>query len=77
MHQTAEQAHGELDELVRLLGALRDVLPPELRVQLADLARRLLLFVRAVVDHWVGRLEGTAAPAPPAGDDPIEDIPVT
>ena len=73
----AEQAHSELDELVRLLTALREVLPPELRAQLADLARQLVLFVRAVLDWWIARLGDDGDPPAPGRYDPLEDIPVT
>ena len=67
----AEQANDELDALISLLGTLRDVLPPELRAQLADL-------VRAVLDWWIGRLETGAAPAPEgSGDDGVQDIPIS
>jgi hypothetical protein len=73
----AAQAESELDELVRLLATLRSVLPPELRLQLADLARRLLLFVRAVVDLWIARLEQQAPAPAPGGREPVEDIPIS
>ncbi len=54
-----------------LLATLREVLPPELRERLAELARQLLLFVRSVVDWLIARLEGETAPAP---EVPVEDI---
>ena len=73
MPHRAEQAHSELDELVRLLSALREVLPPELRAQLAELVRQLLVFVRAVLDWWIERIE----PGPRGDDRPVEDIPIT
>jgi hypothetical protein len=71
--RAAERANDELDALVALAGTLRDLLPPELRAQLADLIRQLLVFVRAVLDWWIGRLE-----AGERGDDtPVEDIPIS
>jgi hypothetical protein len=74
----AADAGDELDALISLLATLRDVLPPELRAQLADLVRALLVFVRAVLDWWIGRLETGAAPAPEGpGDDGIQDIPIS
>ncbi len=75
--RSADAANTELDALVALLGSLRVVLPPELRLQLAELARQLLVFVRAVLDWWIGRLE-TGAPGapPPAPDAGVEDIPI-
>jgi hypothetical protein len=69
----ADDANAELEALVRILATLREVMPPELRTQLAELVRQLLLFVRAVLDWWIERMtEG------PRGDDPpVEDIPIT
>src|SRR4051812_6941430 len=60
--RSAEQAGDELDTLVVLLSTLRDVLPPELRQQLAELVRNLLVFVRAVLDWWIGRLDSGEQP---------------
>lgn len=77
----AEETGAELDAIVGLLTALRDVLPDELRAQLAELVRQLLLFVRAVLDWWIERMEaeaagGGAGRAP--GDEPgaVQDIPI-
>ncbi len=72
--RAAEEAHAELDAFVTLLGTLREVLPPELRAQLAELAKQLLVFVRSVLDWLIARLEGDAAPPPAA---PVEDIPIS
>jgi hypothetical protein len=71
----ASRANDELDALMGLIGALRDVLPPELLAQLADLTRQLLVVVRAVLDWWIDRLE-RAADARGAEDD-VEDIPIS
>ena len=69
----ADDANVELEALVRMLGMLRDVLPPELRAQLAELVRQLLVFVRAVLDWWIERIEQG-----PRGDErAVEDIPIT
>ncbi|HEV2811764.1 MAG TPA: hypothetical protein VGW10_00825 [Solirubrobacteraceae bacterium] len=68
----AEDANAELEALVRMLGMLREVVPPELRAQLAELVRQLLVFVRAVLDWWIAR----SAPGP-RGDEPqVENIPI-
>ena len=57
-----------------LLATVRDLIPPELRAQLAELARQLLVFVRAVLDWWIERLELEGR----RGDDaPVEDIPIS
>ena len=69
----ADEANAELEALVRMLGMLRDVVPPELRAQLTDLVRQLLVFVRAVLDWWIERTE----PGPRGDDRPVEDIPIT
>ncbi|HEX2085427.1 MAG TPA: hypothetical protein VHF89_07075 [Solirubrobacteraceae bacterium] len=69
----ADEANAELEALVRMLAMLRDVVPPELRAQLAELVRQLLVFVRAVLDWWIERIEPG-----PRGDEPeVEDIPIT
>ncbi|HEX8123658.1 MAG TPA: hypothetical protein VF549_20580 [Solirubrobacteraceae bacterium] len=69
----AEEASSELEALVRMLAMLREALPPELRAQLAELVRQLLVFVRAVLDWWIERTE----PGPRGEDRPVEDIPIT
>lgn len=74
--RSAETAGGEVDALVALLTTMRDVLPPELRAQLAELARQFLVFVRAVLDWWIGRLEQRPTPPPAAHGEP-EDIPIS
>ena len=54
---SAQRAGDELDALVALVSSLKDLLPPELRAQLADLVRQLLVFVRAALDWWIEQLE--------------------
>jgi hypothetical protein len=65
----------ELEEVVALLRALRELVPPELQAQLAEVLRQVLLLLRAVLDWWVERLEaaprGAAPEAPPAQDIPL------
>ncbi len=61
---------------MRLLAAVRELVPPEVRVQVAELARRLLLLVRAIVDWWLARLDGAEPPAA-AAPAPVEDIPIS
>lgn len=70
----ADEANEELDALVRLLASLRDALPPDLRAQLAELARQILVFVRALLDWWIDRLAEEDRPAPPSVE--VEDIPL-
>lgn len=65
----------ELQALVALVEALRELVPDELKAQVRDVLRQLLLLARALIDWWVERIEGAgAAPA----DDPgrVEDIPI-
>jgi hypothetical protein len=72
--RSAEQANDELDALVRLVASLGELLPPELRAQLAELVRQLLVFVRAVLDWWIGRLE--REDGDDGEDTGVEDIPI-
>ncbi len=75
----ADEANDELDAIVRMLASLRDVLPDELRAQLADLTRQLLVFVRAVLDWWIERMEAEAssAAARAEADAGVQDIPIS
>lgn len=75
----AGEANDELDAVVRMLASLRDVLPDELRAQLADLVRQLLVFIRAVLDWWIERVESSQdgdAGGAAARDGGVEDIPI-
>ena len=72
--RSASKAGEELDALVVLLASMRDLLPPELRAQLAELVRQLLLFVRAALDWWIARME--PQDDAPGGRDDVEDIPI-
>src|SRR3954466_7617225 len=49
----AGEARGEMQALVPLLESLRELLPPELRAQVTELVRQLLLVLRALID-WLG-----------------------
>ena len=66
----------EIEALARVLQALRELLPAEVREQVAELLRQLLLVARALIDWLVTRLEeregGPAAP----GAEPVQDIPI-
>ena len=74
----AEDTREDLDAILGLLASLRDVLPPELLSQLADLVRQLLVFVRAVLDWWIERMEAEqAAGAADADDGGVQDIPIS
>ena len=72
--EQAERQH-ELQALVALVEALRDLVPDELKAQVRDVLRQLLLLVRALVDWWVERIDDPEPPAPSAAaarEIPIE-----
>lgn len=71
----SDEAHDEIRALVALVELLRDVLPPDLRAQLAELIRQLLMLVRAILDWWIARVDPRAddASEPPV----MEDIEIT
>ena len=62
----------ELHALVELLESLRAVLPDDLRDQLNDLLRQVLLLLRALIDWLVARIDSPE----PGREPPIEDIPI-
>jgi hypothetical protein len=66
------EATSEMQQLVALLESLRDVLPPELRAQVTELVRQLLLVLRALIDFLVERLDR----GPRGGEPEVEDIPI-
>src|SRR4051794_32060850 len=69
----AGEARSEIQSLIGLLESLRDLLPPELRTQVTELVRQLLLVLRALIDWLVDQLERG-----PRGDAPeVEDIPIS
>jgi hypothetical protein len=67
------QASGELQALAELLESLRALLPDELREQVNDLVRQVLLVLRAIIDWMVGRLEREG----PGREIEVEDIPIS
>ena len=61
----------DLQALVALLDLGRTLVPPELREQIAQLVREILLLVRAIVDWYIERLDqGRKAPVE------VQDIPI-
>ena len=69
---SASEASGELRSLVDLLETLRNVLPEDIRRQVTEIVRQLLLLVRALIDWWISRMDRG-----PAGREvPVEDIPI-
>src|SRR3954447_6925207 len=71
--RAAGEATSEMQALIALLESLRHALPPELRRQVTELVRQLLLVLRALIDWLVDRLERG-----PRGETPeVEDIPIS
>lgn len=70
----------EVHALAELVRALRELVPDDLRDQVTEVLRQLLLLVRAIIDWWVDRLELETAPAPAgrpsSAPPPVEDIPI-
>lgn len=70
-----EERQQELQALVALIEALREIVPAELQLQVRDVLRQVLLLLRAVIDWWVERMD--AGPQPHAEDGPrVEEIPI-
>ena len=65
------RAAPELESLIAAMSSLRDVIPPEISERLAAAVRELLLAIRAVLDHYLERLE-RRQPEPPE----VQDIPL-
>lgn len=63
---------GELRALVELVESLNGLLPPELREQLHEVIRHILLLIRAVIDWLVDRMQLEPAERPAE----VQDIPI-
>jgi len=74
--RAADDATQEAQALVALVGLLRDLLPDELRQQVTDLVRQVLMLVRAVIDWYLLRLEPGEAAARPSAAPAVQDIPL-
>jgi len=61
----------ELCPICRTADLLRGAGAPELRGQLDDVGREALLTLRALVDHYLERVDGPSATA-----ERVEDIPI-
>jgi hypothetical protein len=76
-HTRAEpNAHGEREclewcPICRTADVVRASVPPELRSQLESVQHDALVAMRAVLDHYIERLEGQRRPA-----SRVEDIPI-
>lgn len=72
--RTTEEREALRDDVASLaatLGTLSELIPEELRAQLAEVLRQVLLLVRALIDWLVERL-----PQARGAEPRIEDIPV-
>lgn len=74
-HGATSEAAREAQALAALVALLRDLLPDELRQQVADLIRQVLLLVRAVIDHYLLRFEQGPSDGA-AGEPVVQDIPL-
>jgi hypothetical protein len=66
-----DSAPSDLDPLVTLVQALRDLIPVELQRRLAAALRELLLALRALIDWYLERLERRRGQAVEVQDIPI------
>jgi len=66
----------EVQALASLLAALRELVPPELREQITDLVRQLLLVLRALIDWLVARIEREVDTTRAGSVATAEDIPI-
>jgi hypothetical protein len=69
--EDARAGTAELDPLVALVQALRDLVPPELQRRLVAAIRELLLALRALIDWYLERLERRREQAVEVQDIPI------
>ncbi|MGO9754520.1 MAG: hypothetical protein ACLP8S_16960 [Solirubrobacteraceae bacterium] len=63
--------HGASDLLIRTIHRIEGMIPAELKRQLAEALRELLLALRALIDWWVERLERRRSAV-----SALEDIPI-
>ncbi len=68
----ARELGGELRALVELVESLQSLLPAELRDQLHEVIRQILLLARAVIDWLVERMQREPAEQPAE----VQDIPI-
>lgn len=70
-HGGAQSQCLELCPICRGADLLRASGPPELRGQISDLQREALMTLRALIDHYLERLD-----QPPADERRVEEIPI-
>ena len=72
--RTTEEREALRDDVASLaatLGTLAELVPEELRAQLAEVLRQVLLLVRALIDWLVERLPQARGAAPVVQDIPV------
>ncbi len=62
---------GDLDLLMQVVAALRDLIPPELQRRLAEALRELLMALRALIDWYLERNERRRTEPSQVQDIPI------
>jgi hypothetical protein len=70
-HSPEGPERSETELLTQVLGALRDLIPPELQRRLAEALRELLLALRALIDWYLERAERRRAEPAVVQDIPI------
>ncbi|MGZ4174267.1 MAG: hypothetical protein ACXVQR_07295 [Solirubrobacteraceae bacterium] len=70
-HSPEGPGSSETELLSQVLGALRDLIPPELQRRLAEALRELLLALRALIDWYLERAERRRAEPAVVQDIPI------
>lgn len=70
-----EERRQELQALVALVEALRELVPAELQLQVRDVLRQVLLLLRSVIDWWVERMGSGAGPGV-AGAPSVQETPI-
>jgi hypothetical protein len=68
----ARDATSELDPLVALVQAMRDLIPPELQQRLIAALREMLMAFRALIDWYLERIENRGEQGPEIQDIPIQ-----
>jgi hypothetical protein len=70
-HGYADNAGRNAEVLIEAVRALRGLIPPDLERRLSEALRELLLALRALIDWYIERLEGS-----PAQGAEVQDIPI-
>lgn len=70
-HSPEGPGPSETELLTQVLGAVRDLIPPELQRRLAEALRELLLALRALIDWYLERAERRRAEPAVVQDIPI------